>query len=182
MTRHRFCGRVAILLCLAVATTPAAAAVLDQGDAGFTVENSVVVPVDAQTAWSALVNEVGRWWPSSHTWTGKASNLSIDARAGGCFCERGDGIEAQHMAIGYVQPGVLLRMTGGLGPLQGMGFHGALEWRFAKVEGGTRITLWYRAGGYSPKPLGDFVKVVDQVQGLQLGGLAEFLRRPAPAR
>jgi hypothetical protein len=73
-------------------------------------------------------------------------------------------------------------MTGGLGPLQGMGIDGALEWRFAKVEEGTRITLWYRAGGYAPDDLGKFVPVVDQVQGLQLGGLADYLRAKAKAK
>jgi hypothetical protein len=72
-------------------------------------------------------------------------------------------------------------MTGGLGPLQGMGLDGALEWRLAKTEGGTRITLWYRAGGYTPDDLTKFVPVVDQVQGVQLGGLADYLRAKARA-
>ena len=37
---------------------------------------------------------------------------------------------AEHMRIGFVDPGVQLRMLGGLGPLQGMGLHGALDWMF----------------------------------------------------
>jgi hypothetical protein len=70
-----------------------------------------------------------------------------------------------------------MRMTGGLGPLQGMGLDGALEWRFVEEKGGTRITLWYRAGGYTPDDMSTFAPVVDKVQGLQLGGLAAFLRK-----
>jgi hypothetical protein len=162
-----------------LAAASAQAAVKDATPSGFTIENSQVVPVDADTAWRALVDDVGRWWPKDHTWWGDAANLSIDARAGGCFCERQGAQQAQHMIVVFVDPGQTLRMTGGLGPLQGMGLHGALEFRFAAVEGGTKITLWYRAGGYTPDDLGKFAAVVDQVQALQLGGLAEHLRAKA---
>lgn len=144
---------------------------------GFTIENSQVVPVDVDRAWNALVADVGRWWPKDHTWWGDAGRLSIEPRAGGCFCERDGARQAWHMTVTFVDPGNTLRMTGGLGPLQGMGLDGALEWRFAKVEGGTRITLWYRAGGYTPDDLGKFAAVVDKVQGLQLGGLADYLHK-----
>ncbi|HYM86875.1 MAG TPA: SRPBCC domain-containing protein, partial [Pseudoxanthomonas sp.] len=89
--------------------------------------------------------------------------------------------QAWHMTVTFVDPGKLMRMTGGLGPLQGMGLDGALEWRFVAENGGTRITLWYRAGGYTPDDLTKFVPVVDKVQGLQLGGLAEYLRKLKPA-
>jgi hypothetical protein len=59
--------------------------------------------------------------------------------------------------------------------MQGMGLSGVLEWRLQAAEGGTRITLWYRAGGYSPDDLRQLAPVVDRVQGLQLGGLANYL-------
>ena len=85
------------------------------------------------------------------------------------------------MSVTFVDPGKLMRMTGGLGPLQGMGLDGALEWRFVEENGGTRITMWYRAGGYTPDDLTKFVPVVDKVQGLQLGGLAEYLREQGAA-
>ena len=163
---------------------PAHAEVKDAAPGGFTVENTVVVPVDATTAWSALVGEVDAWWPKDHSWWGADSRLSIEPRAGGCFCEISGDRQAQHMAVTFVEPGKLLRMTGGLGPLQGMGLHGALEFRLEPVEGeaapSTRITMYYRAGGYSPDDLSAFAPVVDQVQAQQLGGLAEHLRRAPP--
>jgi hypothetical protein len=63
-----------------------------------------------------------------------------------------------------------------------MGLHGVLEFRFAPgAGGGTSITLFYRAGGYTPSDLEGFATVVDQVQALQLGGLAEHLRKQQSA-
>ncbi|MBF6024656.1 SRPBCC domain-containing protein [Lysobacter niastensis] len=158
------------------------AEVKDSARDGFTIENSQVVPVDATTAWKALTQDVDRWWPKDHTWWGAASKLSIDARAGGCFCEIAGAQQAQHLTVTFVDPGKTLRMVGGLGPLQGMGLGGVVEFRLAPAEGGgTRITLFLRAGGYAPDDLGKFAPVVDQVQGLQLGGLADYLRKQAGA-
>jgi hypothetical protein len=171
---------VALASLAAVAAAPAA--VIDATANGFTIENTVDVPVDAATAWKALVEEVGAWWPRDHTWWGDASELTIEPRAGGCFCERNGAQQAQHLQVTFVDPGRLLRLTGGLGPLQGMGLHGVLEFRFAPGDGGgTSITLFYRAGGYTPSDLESFATVVDQVQALQLGGLAEHLRKEPSA-
>lgn len=170
-----FAAIVAVASATGVAL-PVRAGVKDSAPSGFTIENSQTVPVDPQTAWNALVHDVARWWPRDHTWWGDASKLSIQPRAGGCFCEIDGDRQAWHMTVTFVDPERTMRMTGGLGPLQGMGLHGALEWRFEKVEAGTRITLWYRAGGYTPDDLQKFVPVVDKVQGIQLGGLADYLR------
>lgn len=164
----------------------ASAAVQDSSPSGFTVENSVIVPVSATTAWAALVNDVDRWWPKDHSWWGHESRLTIDPRAGGCFCEISGERQAQHLQVVFVNPPNLLRLTGALGPMQGMGLSGVVEWRLKVAESGTRITLWYRAGGYSPEDLVKLAPVVDEVQGLQLGGLANYLRdqsgREVPAR
>lgn len=171
---------IGVALLLGGLHAPARAEVKDQAASGFTVENSQWVPVDSATAWKAFVHDVGKWWPADHSWWGDASKLSISEKAGGCFCEINGAQQAWHMTVTFVDPGKLMRMTGGLGPLQGMGLNGALEWRFVEEKGGTRITLWYRAGGYTPDDLSKFVPVIDKVQGLQLGGLAEYLRKQKP--
>ena len=165
----------AILLLVSGWVLPAQAAVKDQAASGFTLENSEWVPVAPDVAWRGLA-EVGRWWPKDHTWWGDASRLSLETRAGGCFCEIDGARQAQHMTVVFAEPGKLLRLTGGLGPLQGMGLSGAMEWRLSEENGGTRITLWYRAGGYAPDDLRTLAPIVDRVQGQQLAGLAEYLR------
>ena len=164
---------VAAALMIAVPT--ARATLLDRSPSGFTLENSVVVATDADTAWKALVGDVEAWWPRDHRWWDD-SRLSIEPRAGGCFCERAGDRQAQHLQVTFVDPGKTLRLVGGLGPLQGMGLHGALEFRLAAAgDGRTRITLWYRAGGYTPDDLAKFAPEVDRVQAQQLGGLATHL-------
>lgn len=179
VARKHIC-RVALLAACCIA--PVQAEVKDATASGFTIENTRVAAADPQTAWNALVDDVDQWWPKDHSWWGAASKLSIDARAGGCFCERAGAQQAQHMQVTFVDPGKLLRMTGGLGPLQGMGLHGALEFRLAPEGEGTRVTLWYRAGGYTPDDLSKFAPVVDQVQGIQLGGLADYLAKRSAER
>lgn len=169
--------RLALAAACATAAVPGgvSAEVKDSGPDGFTLENAGWVPVDPAAAWATLVDDVGLWWPADHTWGGDATALSIDARAGGCFCEI-DGIsQAEHLRVVFVQPGTLLRMSGGLGPLQGLGVHGILEFRLTPAQrdgrDGTRIVLHYRAGGYGPEDLGAFAPIVDTVQAQQLGGL-----------
>lgn len=170
---RKLCAALVISL---FAVGPAHAEVIEATASGFTLENTIQVSADAESAWRALVDDVGRWWPRDHTWWGEESMLAIDARAGGCFCERNGPQQAQHMLVTFTDPGKLLRMTGGLGPLQGMGLHGALEFRFAPAEdGGTKITLFYRAGGYTPDNLAELAPIVDQVQAQQLGALGAFL-------
>ena len=176
--------RLPFLLLLSLSSTfavPALAEIKDSSPSGFTIENVRSVPVDPATAFRAAVEEVDRWWPRDHTWWGSESTLTIEPRAGGCFCERAGEREALHMLVSFVDPGRTLRLVGGLGPLQGMGLHGALEFRFKPLEaGGTEITLYYRAGGYTPDDLSKFAPVVDRVQGVQLGGLATLLGGEAP--
>lgn len=170
------------MLALLLVPLGVAADVKNAARDGFTLENTVQVPTGIDASWQALVADVDQWWPADHTWWGDASKLSIDARAGGCFCEIDGARQAQHMTVVFVDPPHTLRLLGGLGPLQGMGLHGALEFRLTPAEdGGTRIVLHYRVGGYGPDDLGKFAPVVDKVQAQQLGGLATLLRNRGDA-
>src|SRR5437879_12848164 len=86
-----------VSMSMAVLALPVRAEVKDASASGFTIENSAVVPLDASTAWQALIGSVDSWWPKDHTWWGRASRLTIEARAGGCFCEvAGDRQGAAH--------------------------------------------------------------------------------------
>ncbi|ALO45474.1 hypothetical protein [Pseudohongiella spirulinae] len=167
---------ISLTLCVPFTNSWVRAEVLYTADAGFAVENKVQIQQSVDVVWQALVNDVDAWWPKDHSWW--AGTFSIDPHAGGCFCERSGERSVQHMAISMVDPGKLLRMTGGLGPLQGLGLSGALDWQIVPDEADpqlTEVTLTYRVNGYTPGGFGQLAPVVDQVQGLQLGGLKSYL-------
>lgn len=165
-----------LTLTVAAAAAPARAEVKDATAQGFTTENVAVVPAPPDRVWAALVREVDAWWPRDHTWW-PGSTLSIDPRAGGCFCEIAGDRQARHLDVAFVDPGKTLRMLGGLGPLQGMGLSGMVEFRLSPAPGGgTSVVMVLRSGGYTTEDLRTFAPVVDRVNKQQLGALAAFLR------
>ncbi|WDE02699.1 hypothetical protein [Thalassomonas actiniarum] len=163
-------------LSLSIGAFSASAEVLLLAQTGFIIENKIQVKADRETAWRVFTRDVGQWWPSDHTWWGDANALSIDGFAGGCFCEKSAGKSAEHMRISFVDPTHLMRMTGGLGPLQGMGMYGALEWGFKSQGPVTEVTMTYKVNGISPDGFEKLAPVVDKVQALQLGGLKKRLQ------
>ena len=169
--------RLSTLLLLATAfALPAHGEVKDATPSGFSVENSVLIAATPARVWQAMTADIDHWWPKDHSWWGQAATLSIDARAGGCFCERAGAQQAQHLQVVFVDPEKTLRMTGGLGPMQGMGLHGVAEWTLQAEGTSTRVSWRYRAGGYSPDDLSALAPVVDKVQAHQLDGLARWLQ------
>lgn len=169
---------LAVLFITSLSSSVLQAEVLNISEHGFIIENKITTDASQQLAWRALIDSPDKWWPADHTWWGKAENLSIDEKAGGCFCEISGNNSAEHMRISFVDQYNLLRMTGGLGPLQGMGMHGALDWSFTSVaDGQTEISLKYTVSGINPGGYETLAPIVDKVQAQQLGGLAEFLKK-----
>jgi hypothetical protein len=167
-----------ILISALIIVSPGTKAeVLHVSEYGFIVENQIQTDRSVDDAWRAMVQDVDKWWPKSHTWWGHDSVLTIDPQAGGCFCETSDTNSAEHMRISFVEVGKLLRMTGGLGPLQGMGMHGAQDWQFKATDIGTQITLTYKVSGINPEGFVKLAPIVGYVQGVQLGGLKVFLEK-----
>ena len=155
----------------------AGATVTDSSFYGFTVRHELVVNSHPDTIYKYLM-EIGKWWDPDHTWSGNASNLYIEPRANGCFCEKLDnGGSIRHMSVIYVQPGKILRMEGGLGPLQMLAVNGSLTFEMVLSVPASKLTLIYTVGGYSPNGLKHLAPVVDQVLGNQLNRLKEFTER-----
>jgi uncharacterized protein YndB with AHSA1/START domain len=97
--------RLPLLLAAALLASPAAAAVRSATPNSFALEYRAELKVPPTRVYQT-VGEVARWWNPEHSYSGKAQNLSLDLRAGGCFCERlagGGGIE--HLKVAYVEPG-----------------------------------------------------------------------------
>jgi uncharacterized protein YndB with AHSA1/START domain len=146
------------------------------GSSGFEVHHQAHVAASAPAVFTALLTP-SRWWDSKHTYTGDANRLSLDAKAGGCFCESlPDGGSAEHLVVVYVTPGKTLRLRGGLGPLQSMGVEGALTMTVASsTTGGSDLTFNYAVGGYSKDGFEMIARAVDAVLGQQLARLQKLV-------
>ncbi len=167
---------------LAVSVVPASRAeVTDAAANGFTVRYTVAIAADRQSVYEATVENIGDWWSSDHTVSGDSGNLYLDATIPGCFCERlGNGSGLVHLSVSFVNPGVMLRLTGGLGPLGLMGVAGNMTWEFDDTEAGTRVTLQYAVGGYMPGGLDTVAAAVDGVLVEQMDRLAAYVETGTP--
>ncbi|MBK6801571.1 MAG: SRPBCC family protein [Novosphingobium sp.] len=168
--------------CLVLSAAPAAAEVVSTTDAGFVIKLSADAQADRSEAWKVLIAP-SRWWSGDHTYSGDAANLWIDAQATGCFCEKiprpKDAPETQrigsveHMHVVYSDPQAgVLRMTGGLGPLQQDAGSGTLTIKLNPTGQGTRFDWVYVVSGLGVLKPQEIAAQVDKVLGEQLGRLA----------
>lgn len=154
------------------------AKVTSQSDSGFVSEHQLILDKPPAEAYRALTDDVSLWWNPAHTYSGNSSNLSLNARALGCFCEKlVNGGSVAHMQVVHAAPGKSLVMTGGLGPLQSMGVSGAMTFTFAPfADQRTQLTYRYTVAGYQ-SDLADLAGPVDEVQLGQLQRLQKHLAR-----
>lgn len=122
------------------------------------------VALDRDDAWARLL-DVSSWWKSSHTYSGDAGNLNIDAVAGGCWCELWSGGEVEHGRVVAVMPKEMIRFDAPLGPLQEMGVGTALTFTLAagSSPNKTSITVDFKVSGSSLSGLDKLAKVIDGV-------------------
>jgi uncharacterized protein YndB with AHSA1/START domain len=163
-------SRIVLALVASLATAGATQAeVLAAGPVGFNLRIVTTTKADPLIAFEAFTR-IEKWWDPSHTYTGNAANLSLNMRPGGAFLEAtASGTWVKHLEVVYVSPGKEIRFLGGLGPLQSMGLHGALDVQFEPIEGGgTRMVMTYNVSGYSQTGLENLAQIVDRVQTRQM--------------
>lgn len=154
--------------------------VVTSAASGFEIKVEVEVPTSASEAYDQFL-KVDEWWDTNHSLYGKAAGFSIEPRAGGCFCETDGDKSRLHMLVTEVEPGRKLVMVGGLGPLQGLGLHGAMSFTFEPVtESRARIIHVYRVTGYHPDGLQGLATAVNRVQTGQLQRLQTKLTGAPP--
>jgi hypothetical protein len=74
----------------------------------------------------------------------------------------------------------MLRMNGGLGPLQSVAVIGAMTWDFVATDSGSTVSLTYTVGGYTKNGLVDLATPVDNVLRGQLDRLRRYLDTGSP--
>jgi uncharacterized protein YndB with AHSA1/START domain len=150
---------------------------------GFLVKLDANINAPAAKVYDALVGQIASWWNPEHTYSHDAKNLSIDARPGGCFCEKlpnGGGIE--HLRVVYVAPPQIVRFSGALGPLQASGVAGSMTWKLTAGPDNTRLELSYSVGGFIQ---GGFEKIAPAVEAMlreQVDRLKMFVETGKPTR
>jgi hypothetical protein len=149
---------------------------------GFEVREAAHVAAKADAVYSAIVAPA-RWWDSAHTFSKSAANLTLDARAGGCWCETlAGGGTVQHLSVVLAIPGKTLRLRGALGPLQGMGVDGSMTWKITPAPDGSDVELTYAVGGFAKDGLDKLAGSVDGVLGEQVQRLKQFIETGAPPK
>lgn len=152
------------------------AEILDAAANGFTVQHETVVAAARAEVWQAAIEQVGSWWNGDHTVGGDARRLRIEPRPQGCFCEQLSGDDGVvHLQVTTVSRTVMLRLSGGLGPLGLMGVDGNMTWEFFDTDDGrTRVRFTYAVGGYYEGGLDTLAGPVDAVIGEALERLQAY--------
>lgn len=175
--------RLVGILALAGVASPVwlQADVLDSAAGGFTVKETVAIQAPPQEVYRRILR-VGDWWNSQHSFSGDARNLSIEERAGGCFCEKmpnGGGVK--HMEVVFLAPGKSIVMHGALGPLQSLAATGAMQFQLTAADGGTKLEVTYTVGGYTPAGINTLAAPVDGVLKEQFARLKSYIEKGDPA-
>jgi uncharacterized protein YndB with AHSA1/START domain len=156
-----------VLRLLAALSTPALAETSNVSPTGFVASFREEVKAAPDDVWKAIV-ALPRWWNNEHTWSGQASNMSLDPQAGGCWCERwGGGQSVQHGRVVLVQRGRVIRLDASLGPLQELAVNGVLTIATSAQDGKTFLRVTYRVAGNADTGLEKLAPAVDQVLAIQ---------------
>lgn len=167
-----------------LAAAPAAEAeVASASPSGFVIQAEADVEAPPDRAWRALTR-IGQWWGDEHTYSGDGGRMRLDARAGGCWCERwGNGQSVEHARVLLVMEHDdvrTLRVAGGLGPLQELGAVGILTFTVAAHADGAKITMTYRVTGDAGLGLETMAPLVDMVLMEQFGRLSRYSASGSP--
>ena len=167
---------VGLAFAFALAGGAAQADVKASAPDGLIIQIKTEVALDRDDAWARLL-DVGSWWNGSHTYSGNAQFMSIDAVAGGCWCELWSGGEVEHGRVVFVMPKEAIRLSTALGPLQEMGVSGALT--FTLSDGSspakTALTVDFKVSASSLSGLDKLAPIIDSV-------IAEQITRYASAK
>ena len=168
----------ALVLCGA---TVARAEVVPAEPYGFLVSHTVTIAAPPARVWQGLVR-IGDWWASQHTYSGDAHNLRLSPEPAGCWCEQlPDGGAARHMTVIVSEPGRLLELEGGLGPLGEPGApFGHLTFALAPAGTGTALSVTFEGGGLAKDGLAQWSPPIDRVLGAQAARLQRYVETGRP--
>jgi uncharacterized protein YndB with AHSA1/START domain len=161
-----------LALAAALLAGAARAEVTDKSAAGFEVTEKATIAAPTAKVYAAILTPSG-WWNAGHSYSGDAKNFSIDL-ATGCFCEKLPHGYVRHMTVVVADGASMIRLFGGLGPMQSSGAAGHLAFSLKPAGDKTELTVTYDVGGYAKGGLANLAAPVDQVLGEQVARLAKY--------
>jgi hypothetical protein len=170
------------LFVFALSALPAAADVAAMSPGALVIHAETRLAVPPRRVWAALIHP-GQWWSSAHTYSGDAHNLSLDARAGGCWCERFGASAVEHARVIMIlhRDGTdMLRLSGAIGPLQEMAVNGVLTFTITGDGAGAKIEMTYRVSGDPGLHLDGIASGVDTVLLEQFARLGRYANTGRP--
>lgn len=171
--------RLLLALCALLCGLPVHSAVTQASSSGYLVTFKAAIKAPPAKVFAALP-QVAAWWHPDHTYAGNSAGLSIEMRAGGCFCERWEGNSIEHARVLYVAREKALRLEGSLGPLQEMAVNGVMNFAMAPAGEDTALTFTYRVRGSADAGLDKTSATVDKVLGEQVQRLVRFVETGSP--
>jgi uncharacterized protein YndB with AHSA1/START domain len=171
------------ILAIACAIAPKwlAADVVDSAANGFTVKETVNIQAPPQEVYKRIFR-VSEWWPSAHTFSLDAHNLTLEEKVGGCFCEKLPGGGAvKHMEVTYLVPAKIIALHGTIGPLQVLAAAGSMQIQLTPADGGTKVEVTYAVGGYLAAGLNTWAAPVDGALKDQFTRLKNAIEKGDPA-
>ncbi len=169
---------VALLLVIAPATS-VRADVVRSTPTGFEISTRHEVAATTAQVYEAFT-QLPIWWSSPHTFSGSAANMSLDLKAGGCWCERWGSASVMHGQVLAVLPGTMVRLNAWLGPLQDRAVAGVFTMVTSAQDGVVRLRLTYRVSGAEAAELDKLAPAVDQVLTVQTQRLLKFIATGKP--
>lgn len=167
--------RSVLVLVLAVGVAaPALATIKQSSPDGFLMEWSDTIAAPPERVYGALL-QWGQWWNAEHSYSGAASNFTLDPHAGGCLCERWGQASVEHGRVLMAMPDQLLRLEAPFGPLQGQAVRAILTFRLEPVATGTLLTTTFRVSGGSQSALDRSAPPVHAVMSEGWQRLARFV-------
>ena len=166
--------RLLLAAALSLAAGAASAEVTNRSDTGFSLSYERAVAASDEAILAAIARPAA-WWSDAHTYSGSASNISVDLRPGGCWCEALPGGGVKHAEAVLVWPEQrMVRFDAPFGPLQSIGADAVLTMTWAEAADGPARTLKWSFVVTGPGA-GAMAEAIDGVMSEQFGRLAAHL-------
>lgn len=163
-----------LMTAMAVSMAPlmAQSEVITSSPDHFTLKLEAETELSPDEVWARLI-EPKDWWQSDHSYSGDATNLSLDPHPGGLWREDWDGGSVWHGTVLQAQPGKVLSLQAPFGPLQPLAVNAVWTISLTPSEtGGTTIRFDHVTNGTSSSGLDRLAPAVDFVKSEALKSLA----------